>query len=364
MIVLERRPAPSRFWSFAAPLLALAMAVVLSALLFAALGHPPLRALYVYFVEPLTSWWSWEELAVKATPLLLIGAGLALAYRANVWNIGAEGQLVMGAVAGSAIPILLPGWNDPLAMVAMLALGALGGAAWAAIPAFLKNRFNTNEILTSLMLVYVAQLFLDWLVRGPWRDPMGFNFPKSVAFEGWHVLPVLSGRLHLGFVLALLAIAGLWLLLSHMRFGFAVRVQGASPRAARFGGFSASVITMNVMLISGALAGLAGIGEVAGAIGHLQPSISPGYGFAAIIVAVLGRLSPWGVLAAAFLLALTYLGGESAQLALNMPAKVAQALQGMLLFLILGADVLVHYRIRWRHAASTQQGKDKGEAAA
>jgi len=342
---LERRPAPSRLWSVAAPLLALALAVVLSAVLFAALGHPPLKALYVYFVEPLSSWWSLEELAVKATPLLLIGVGLALAYRANVWNIGAEGQLVMGAIAGSAIPILWPGWNDPLAMAAMLLLGMAGGAAWAAIPAFLKNRFNTNEILTSLMLVYVAGLFLDWLVRGPWRDPMGFNFPKSVAFEGWHVLPTLSGRVHLGLVLAGVAVIAFWLLLSHMRFGFAVRVQGTSPRAARFAGFSDASITLRVMLVSGALAGLAGIGEVAGVIGHLQPSISPGYGFAAIIVAVLGRLSPWGVLFAAFLLALTYLGGESAQLALGMPAKVAQALQGMLLFLILGADVLVHYRI-------------------
>ena len=349
-VVLERRPAPSRFWSFAAPLLALALAVVLSAVLFAALGHPPLKALYVYFIEPLSSWWSLEELAVKATPLLLIGTGLALAYRANVWNIGAEGQLVMGAIAGSAIPILWPGWNDPLAMVAMLVLGMAGGAAWAAIPAFLKNRFNTNEILTSLMLVYVAQLFLDWLVRGPWRDPMGFNFPKSVAFEGWHVLPTLSGRVHIGFVLAGISVIALWLLLSHMRFGFAVRVQGTSPRAARFGGFSAATITMRVMLISGALAGLAGIGEVAGVIGHLQPNISPGYGFAAIIVAVLGRLSPWGVLFAAFLLALTYLGGEAAQLELGMPAKVAQALQGMLLFLILGADVLVHYRLARRGA--------------
>ena len=347
-IALERRPVPSRFWSAAAPLLALALAVALSAVLFVALGHPPLAALYVYFIEPLTSVWSLEELAVKATPLLLIGAGLALAYRANVWNIGAEGQLVMGAIAGSAIPILWPGWNDPLAMVAMLALGALGGAAWAAIPAFLKNRFNTNEILTSLMLVYVAGLFLDWLVRGPWRDPMGFNFPKSVAFEGWHVLPTLSGRVHLGLLLALAAVLALWLVLSYTRFGFAVRVQGISPRAARFGGFSAASVTMWVMLISGALAGLAGIGEVAGAIGHLQPSISPGYGFAAIIVAVLGRLSPWGVLFAAFLLALTYLGGESAQLALGMPAKVAQALQGMLLFLILGADVLVNYRLTRR----------------
>ncbi len=360
MMVLEKRAAPSRWWSIGAPLLALGMAVVLGALLFAVLGHAPSRALYVYFVEPLTSAWSLEELAVKATPLMLIGAGLALAYRANVWNIGAEGQLIMGAIAGSAIPILLPGWNDALAMLAMLLLGAAGGAAYAAIPAWLKNRFNTNEILTSLMLVYVAGLFLDWLVRGPWRDPMGFNFPKSVAFDGWHVLPTLTGRVHLGFVLALLAVLILWVIVHHMRAGLAVRVQGIAPRAARFGGFSAPSITLGVMLFSGALAGLAGIGEVAGAIGHLQPSISPGYGFAAIIVAVLGRLSPIGVVFAAFLLALTYLGGEAAQLALNMPAKVAQAFQGLLLFLILAAEVLVHYRIRWRGrahgAARARQG--------
>ena len=358
MMVLEKRPSPSRAWSIGAPLLALAVALVLGGVLFALLGHPPLKALYIYFIEPLTSFWSIEELAVKATPLLLIGCGLALAYRANVWNIGAEGQLVMGAIAGSIIPILLPGWNDPLALAAMLVLAAAGGAAWAAIPALLKNRFNTNEILTSLMLVYVAGLFLDWLVRGPWRDPMGFNFPKSAAFEGWHVLPVISGRVHLGFVLAALAVILLWLVMGHMRAGFAVRVQGTSPRAARFGGFSAARITLGVMLFSGALAGLAGIGEVAGVIGHLQPSISPGYGFAAIIVAVLGRLSPAGVLFAAFLLALTYLGGEAAQLELGMPAKVAQAFQGLLLFLILAAEVLVHYRLRWRRA-----GRQRGSMA-
>ncbi len=355
MMVLEKRPAPSAVWSIAAPLLALLVAVVLGGVLFAALGHPPLKALYIYFVEPLTSFWSIEELLVKATPLLLIGCGLALAYRANVWNIGAEGQLVMGAIAGSAIPILLPEWNDPLALVAMLALGMAGGAAYAAIPAMLKNRFNTNEILTSLMLVYVAGLFLDWLVRGPWRDPMGFNFPKSVAFEGWHLLPVISGRVHLGLVLAGVAVILLWLVLSHTRAGFAVRVQGTSAQAAQFAGFSARRITLGVMLFSGALAGLAGIGEVAGVIGHLQPSISPGYGFAAIIVAVLGRLSPAGVLLAALLLALTYLGGEAAQLALGMPAKVAQAFQGLLLFLILAAEVLVHYRVRW-HRAGRQRG--------
>ena len=342
---LERRPAPSPLWGWLSPLLATALALLAGGLMFAALGHDPLPALHAYFLEPLTSAWSLEELVVKATPLALIGVGLAVAYRANVWNIGAEGQFIMGAVAGSAIPVLLPGWNDPSALLAMLLLGAAGGAAWGFIPAFLKNRFNTNEILTSLMLVYVAQLFLDWLVRGPWRDPRGFNFPKSVTFEGWHVMPAISGRVHLGAILALLAVIGLWVVLARMRAGFAVRVMGAAPRAGLFAGFSPVIITSGTFLLSGALAGLAGIGEVSGSIGQLQPSISPGYGFTAIIVAFLGRLSPPGVLLAAFLLALTYLGGEAAQLELGISDKVAQAFQGMLLFFILASDTLVNYRI-------------------
>ena len=345
ILVLEKRAAPSRKWAWASPLLAIALALIAGAVMFAILGRDPARALYVYFIEPLTSAWSLEELVVKAAPLVLIGSGLALAYRANVWNIGAEGQLVMGAVAGSIIPILLPGWNDPLALLAMLVLGAAGGAAWGYIPALLKNRFNTNEILTSLMLVYVAQLFLDWLVRGPWRDPKGFNFPKSVSFEGWHVMPAVAGRVHLGALIALLAVAILWVVLARMRYGYRTRVMGSAPRAGLFAGFSASQTTTAAFLLSGALAGLAGIGEAAGSIGQLQPSISPGYGFTAIIVAFLGRLSPPGVLFAGLLLALTYLGGESAQLALNISSKVAQAFQGILLFFVLASDTLVNYRV-------------------
>ncbi len=350
MIVLEKRPAPSPLWRYAAPLLAIALAVLAGAVMFALLGRHPGEALFIYFVEPISSTWSLEELAVKATPLVLIGAGLAVAYRANVWNIGAEGQLVMGAIAGSMIPILLPGWNDPTALIAMLLLAMLGGALWGAVPALLKVRFNVNEILSSLMLVYVAQLFLDWLVRGPWRDPMGFNFPKSVSFADWHMMPAITGRVHLGTVLAIVVVLALWVIMTRGRFGFAVRVLGDAPRAGRFAGFSEARMTWAAFLLSGALAGLAGISEVAGAIGQLQPSISPGYGFTAIIVAFLGRLSAPGILAAAILLGITYLGGEALQLSLGLPAKVSQAFQGMLLFFVLACDVLVHYRIRWRGA--------------
>ncbi|HHN72777.1 MAG TPA: ABC transporter permease [Thermopetrobacter sp.] len=356
MIVLEKRPAPSRLWSFASPLLAIALAALAGMILFAAMGRDPLSAMAIYFLEPLSSAWSLEELAVKATPLVLIGCGLAVAYRANVWNIGAEGQLVAGAIAGSAIPVLMPGWNDPTALIAMLLLGMLGGALWGVVPALLKTRFNVNEILSSLMLVYVAQLLLDWLVRGPWRDPMGFNFPKSAAFEGWHVLPAIAGRVHLGAPLALLTVAALWLVMARSRFGFAARVLGAAPRAGRFAGFPAAGMTWATFLLSGALAGLAGIAEAAGSIGQLQPSISPGYGFTAIIVAFLGRLSAPGVLAAALLLAVTYLGGEAVQLSLGLSAKVSQAFQGLLLFFVLAGDVLVNYRPRWRRAPAAGAG--------
>jgi len=236
------------------------------------------------------------------------------------------------------------------ALPLMLIMGALGGAAYAAIPAFLKARFNTNEILTSLMLVYVAQLFLDWLVRGPWRDPAAMNFPQAPRFTGYAVLPEMmpmEGRANAGIIFAVLAAVLVWVLLNRMLKGFEVKVIGISPRAGRFAGFSTTKMIFFSFLLSGALAGLAGISEVAGAIGRLQPSISPGYGFAAIIVAFLGRLNPLGIIAAGLLLALTYLGGEAAQISVGVSDKVVRALQGLLLFFVLACDTLIHYRIRF-----------------
>lgn len=328
------------------PLLAILLTVVVGAILFAAHGLSPLEALYVYFIEPVTTLWSIEELIVKATPLVLIGAGLAVCFRANVWNIGAEGQLTLGAIAGAAIPILANQWESPLVLPLMMLLGICGGIAWAAIPAFLRNRFGVNEILTSLMLVYVAQLLLDWLVRGPWRDPDGFNFPESVALEGGQLLPTLGySRVHMGGAFAVLAVITLYVFLTRTLKGFEIQVSGDAPRAGSFGGFSRSRTIWFCLAVSGGLAGLAGASEIAGPIAQLQPSVSPGYGFTAIIVAFLGRLNPIGVLVTGLILAISYLGGEGAQIMLGVSGKTTQVFQGTLLFFILATDTLIRYRI-------------------
>lgn len=334
------------------PLVALAVTAVIGAALFAALGYPPLGALHAYFVEPLSEVWSLHELALKAAPLIIIAVGLSIAFRSQNWNIGAEGQFVMGAIAASAVPVLLPDASGPLVLPLMAALGLAGGALWAAIPAVLKTRFGANEILVSLMLVYVASLALDYLVRGPWRNPGGLNFPESRSFQPAAVLPELvasgdfGGRANVGIVVALVVAVLAWGLLARTLRGFEVTLTGASPRAARFAGFDPRRTTLFVFLLSGGLAGLAGMIEVAGAIGQLRPSISPGYGFTAIIVAFLGRLNPIGVVVAGLVLALTYLGGEAAQVSIGMSDKVARVFQGVLLFSVLACDTAVRYRIR------------------
>ncbi len=346
-LILEKRAQASRLMHFASPLLAITLTVLLGGVVFAAMGQPPLTALYIYFIDPLTNLWSIEEVLVKAAPLVLIGVGLSVTFRANVWNIGAEGQLTAGAILGAIIPIFFAEWQSPLAFVAMLALGMLGGALLAAIPAFLKIRFGVNEILTSLMLVYIAQLLLDWLVRGPWKDPHGYNFPKSVAFDGWHLIPMFGdGRVHLGLIIALVTALILYWVMHRTIKGFEVRVIGNAPRAGAFAGFSQTKMVWFCFLLSGGLAGLAGIIEVAGPIGQLQPNISPNYGFTAIIVAFLGRLNPIGVIFAGLLLAISYIGGEGVQIELGISDKTAQVFQGMLLFFILMCDTLIHYRVR------------------
>jgi len=337
------------------PLIALGLTLVAGAILFALLGKNPGTALYYYFIDPLTGLWDpgnrWQlhELAIKAAPLILIAVGLSVCYLSNNWNIGAEGQFIAGAVAGSFIPVIFPDFQYWFVLPLMLLMGIAGGAAYAAIPAFLKVRFNTNEILTSLMLVYVAQLFNDWLVRGPWRNPAGMSFPGTVRFHEYAILPQIwpdAGRAHWGFIFALIAAVAVWFMLSRTLKGFEVKVLGQSRRAGRFAGFSTGRMVFFAFLLSGALAGLAGISEVAGPIEALNEKISIGYGFTAIIVAFLGRLNPLGIIAAGLILALTYLGGEAAQISIGVSDKVVRAFQGMILFFVLACDTLIHYRIR------------------
>ncbi|MBX4895279.1 ABC transporter permease [Rhizobium bangladeshense] len=354
-IELEKRPDVSKLFGFVSPLLALVLTLTFGAIMFAMLGKDPAAALSAFFVEPLLEVWSLHELAIKAAPLILIAVGLAVCYRSNNWNIGAEGQFTIGAITGSYLPIVFYDWHSPLVLPLMLVLGALGGALFAAVPALLKAHFNTNEILTSLMLVYIAQLFLDWLVRGAWRDPKGFNFPVSRDFAPEAVLPAIweeSGRAHWAFVFAIIAAIGVWFMLRYTLKGFEIVVLGQSERAGRFAGFSAKKMIWFSFLFSGALAGLAGISEVSGSIGHLQPAISPGYGFTAIIVAFLGRLNPLGIIASGLVLALTYLGGEAAQLSIGISDKVTRVFQGLLLFFVLSCDMLIYYKIRmvWSRA--------------
>jgi simple sugar transport system permease protein len=346
-LALERRPEHSSVMALVSPLLAISLTVLAGSIIFALNGLPPLHALFVYFVEPVTSLWAIEQLLVKAAPLILIGTGLAICYVANVWNIGAEGQFTAGAILGGMIPVLFPQWQSPLTLVAMLGLGTIGGMLFGSIPGILKNRFNTNEILTSLMLVYVAQLLLDWLVRGPWKDPQGYNFPKTVTFEGWQLLPTIGSTVHIGVIFAFVAAVGLAFLLAKTLKGFEIRVLGSSPRAGSFAGFSRHRTVIFCFLLSGGLAGLAGICEVASTVGQLQPSISPGYGFTAIIVAFLGRLHPLGVISAGLLLAVSYMGGEASQVTLGISDKIAKVFQGILLFFVLACDTLIYYRVRF-----------------
>jgi ABC-type uncharacterized transport system permease subunit len=348
-LVLEKRAERSTTIALVSPLIAIALTIVTMSVLFALIGKDPIAALHAYFIAPLTDSYSLQELTVKATPLVLIAIGLSLCYLANVWNIGAEGQYLIGAAAGSWLAVHTQGsdaghWVMPV----MLLLAMTAGALYALIPAICKVRFGASEILTSLMLVYVADLLLDYLVRGPWRDPKAFNFPTTVEFDPVATVPVLieGGRLHLGAVIALLVVAAAAVLLGRTIKGFEIRVVGAAPRAARFGGFNSNQLILLTFAVSGALAGLAGIIEVAGPVGHLLPGISQGYGFTAIIVAFLGRLNPVGILIAGLFLALTFIGGEQAQIAMKIPLDMTKVFQGILLFYVLACDSLILYRIK------------------
>ncbi|SFO56353.1 simple sugar transport system permease protein [Cohaesibacter marisflavi] len=350
---MQKRGAPSQVMSLMSPVLAIILTLITGAIMFGLLGFNPGKALYVYFVEPLLDPWSLQELVVKASPLILIAVGLTICYRSNNWNIGAEGQFTMGAIFGSVLPIMFPDFQNYAVFPIMLAMGAIGGGLFAYIPALLKNRFATNEILTSLMLTYVALLFLDFLVRGPWKDPDGYNFPESRLFNDYALTPSLfeGGRMHIGAVFAVVAAILVFVLFIRTLKGFEIKVIGETPRAGNFAGFSKEKMTVFAFVVSGALTGLAGILEVAGPIGQLRPTISPGYGFTAIIVAFLGRLNPIGAIFAGLLLALSYLGGEAAQVDLGISEKTAKAFQGILLFYVLACDTLIHYRIRivWRN---------------
>jgi ABC-type uncharacterized transport system permease subunit len=351
---LEPRLRPSTLMRMlASPLAALAMTLT-GFLVLSILGKDAVAACKVFFIEPFTSIYGIGELLLKATPLMLCALGLAVGYRANIWNIGAEGQFTIGAIAGSGVGLFYGAPLGAWALPAMLVAGVLGGMAWAAIPALLRSRFHTSEIFVSLMLVYIAQLFLSFLVHGPWRDPAGQNFPQSEALaDNALLMPLVDGaRVNGSFALALLLAAISWWFGTATAAGFRMRVSGLAPAAAAYAGISERGNIWLAMMIGGATAGLAGICEVAGPIGVLQPVISPGYGFAAIIVAFVGRLHPLGIVLASLLMSALYLGGESAQIELQLPASVTGLFQGALLFFLLAAELFIHFRLRLARGAA------------
>ncbi|MEO8656255.1 MAG: ABC transporter permease [Ramlibacter sp.] len=349
MLKLEPRAELSRLWSLASPVLALVLTVVIGVLLFLALGKDPVRGLQMFFWEPIRSPYALGELMVKATPLLVIALGLAVCFRSNVWNIGAEGQFVIGAVLAGGVALLADKDTGRWIVVAILLAGVLGGMAWAGLTALLRDRFNANEILVSLMLVYVADMVLSYLVYGPWKDPAGYNFPQSKTFEAVTQIPRLmaGSRVSIGLVIALAGVAALWVFLFRTRAGFAQQVGGLAPAAARYAGFSSRRALWLALLTSGGAAGLAGALEVAGPIGQLTPYVPAGYGFAAIIVAFVGRLHPVGMVFSAVLMSMFYIGGELAQSRLGLPKSMTGVFQGLLLFTLLACDTLMAYRVRW-----------------
>lgn len=349
MLKLEARVQPSAWWTYASPVLALVLTVLLGTLMFTALGKDPVKGLSMFFWLPINSAYAWGELLVKATPLLLIALGLAVCFRSNVWNIGAEGQYIFGAIFATAIVLLADAHSSGWIVLPILLAGILGGMVWAGLTALLRERFHANEILVSLMLVYVAVQVLSYLVGGPWKDPMGFNFPQTKTFDAVTQVPRLftGSRVSVGAILALAGVAVLWVFLFRTRAGFSLQVGGLAPAAARYAGFSSRRALWSALLISGGCAGLAGALEVAGPIGQLTIYFPAGYGFAAIIVAFVGRLHPVGMVFSALLMSMFYIGGELAQSRLGLTKSLTGVFQGLLLFSLLACDTLVNYRLKW-----------------
>ena len=354
MIRIEARPQASQTMSFATPVLAVLLTFIFGGMLFAALGKDPVEAIITIFWEPIFGEFAFfyrPQLLIKGAPLILIAIGLSLGFRAGIWNIGAEGQYIVGAICGAGVGLAFFPAESVFIFPLMVLAGALGGWAWAMIPALLKVRFGTNEILVSLMLVYVAEQLLASMALGLMRNPEGFGFPGSrnlTQYPSAHNAELIAGTgMHWGVVTAFIAVILAYVLLARHRLGFAIRVTGEAPRAAKFGGVNPGRLVLFCLGTSGLLAGLAGLFEVSGPAGQITIDFNVGYGFTAIIVAFLGRLNPIGILFAGLLMALTYIGGDIAQSQLGLPAAAIQVFQGMLLFFLLALDLLTQYRLRF-----------------
>ncbi len=346
MIRIQARTEPSNIMKVASPLIAIVLTLIFGSILFSAIGKSPTQALQVLLIAPLADSYNIGEMLVKMGPLLLCAVGLSLCYRANMWNIGAEGQLLAGALGGSAVALFFIHSESVFALPLTLIAGIVSGMLWAAVPTFLKLQFNSNLILTTIMFNYIALYLLIWAVHGPLRDPEGYGFPESAIFADSTLLPTLfeGSRIHLGILFAIFAGFVGWFILTKTHLGFQIRVFGADEPAARYAGFNSKKLSWFVMLFAGGLAGLAGVAETTGPIGQLTPNISPGYGYSAIIVAYLGRLHPIGAIVAAIFMAVLYMGGDLAQIEMGIPVAVVSMFQGVLLFFLLACDFFINNR--------------------
>jgi ABC-type uncharacterized transport system permease subunit len=347
-IRLEKRLEPSKVMLYLTPIGAVLVTAIVGMIVFGLIGYDGVGAVKEIFLTPILNPLKWQDLAVKSAPLIIIAVGLSIGYRANVWNIGAEGQYVVGALFGTGIALLTRDMSGPWILPLMVIGGMVGGMLWAAVPALLKTRLQVNEILTSLMLTYVAIQILNYVVIGPWKDPMGFGFPQTRMFTDAQLLPrfIQGTTVHWGVPVAVVVAIGAWFFLSRSVFGYQVKVVGAAPNAARYGGFSVNKTIWLALLTSGALAGLAGVLEAAGPFGRLVQSFPTNYGFTAIIVAFLGRLHPIGIIFAGLAMAVAVVGGEVAQTTIKLPVAAVGIFQSMMLFFLLASDVLVRYRLR------------------
>jgi general nucleoside transport system permease protein len=352
-IKLERRPQPSRVMLVVTPVASVLLTMFIGMIVFDLIGIDGTRAVKDIFLTPLLASYKWQDVAVKAAPLIIIALGLSVGNRAQIWNIGAEGQYIVGALAAAGVGIAAGSAGGFAVLLAMVLAGVLFGALYALIPALLKTRWDVNEILSSLMLTYVSYQILGYLVGGPWKDPNGRNFPATAPLSEAQSLPILfpGTTVHLGVLIALILPFAFWLMMSRSVFGYQVRVVGSAPQAARYGGFDAKQTIWFAMLIGGGMAGLAGALEFAGALKAINLGFPSGYGFTAIIVAFLGRLHPIGCLIAGVVLAVTYVGGQVAQTSVHIPNSTAGIFQAMMLFFILASDILIRYRVRWVSAA-------------
>lgn len=362
-IKLEKRASPSNFMLVATPVASVLLTMVIGVIVFDLIGINGFRAVVDIFLTPLLNPLKWQDVALKAAPLIIIALGLSVGNRAQIWNIGAEGQYVVGALCAAGVGIAAGTAGGPIIVTAMVVAGILGGAAYGFIPAVLRTRYSVNEILSSLMLTYVSFQILGYLVGGPWKDPNGRNFPATAPLADNQVLPIIvpGTTVHLGVAIALILPFLFWVLMSRSVFGFQIRAVGSAPQAARYGGFDAKQTVWAALLISGGMAGLAGALEFTGSLKAINLGFPSGYGFTAIIVAFLGRLNPIGCLIAGIVLAVTYVGGQVAQTTVHIPNSTAGIFQALMLFFILASDILIRYRVRLVASTKTTAHAVAGE---